>query len=248
MPTPDLTSSPTLDVVTWDDPIVDSLGHPARSTYVERFWLPILGPSTTWLIRRIDTALAATPDGASLDLEAVAGALGLGSGRGRHSPLIRAFHRCCQFGMARATPEAHLAVRRNLPPLTRRQIERLPAAVRDDHERWRELERDAGTLDPQRRRARHMAMGLVELGEDGPTVEQRLVRLSVHPAIAHEAATWARRIVDGRPGEHRTPTPAPAPTPTIRRAPAGPVLPRPAAPPPRRTPASIPSEWGDDAA
>lgn len=37
--------SPTIDVVPWDDPVIDALGHPPRSTYVERFWLSILGPT-----------------------------------------------------------------------------------------------------------------------------------------------------------------------------------------------------------
>lgn len=244
MPTPDLTSSPTLDIVAWEDPVVDSLGYPARSTYVERFWLPILGPSTTWLIRRIDSGLTASPSGFSLDLDATAGALGLGSGRGRHSPLIRAFHRSCQFGMARAASDAHLSVRRNLPPLTRRQIERLPAAVRDEHERWRDTERDAGTLDPQRRRARHMAMGLAELGEDVPTIEQRLFRLDVHPAVAHEAATWARRIVDDRPDREREAAPAAS----IRRPPMGSARPRPLAAAPKTAPPPVTPTWGDDAA
>ena len=30
----------------WPDPVIDELGHDPRSAYVERFWLPVLGPST----------------------------------------------------------------------------------------------------------------------------------------------------------------------------------------------------------
>ena len=36
-----------LHITPWPDPVIDSLGHEVRSTYVERFWLPILGPATT---------------------------------------------------------------------------------------------------------------------------------------------------------------------------------------------------------
>ena len=35
-----------LHIRRWHDPLIDELGHDARSRYVERFWLGILGPST----------------------------------------------------------------------------------------------------------------------------------------------------------------------------------------------------------
>ena len=31
----------------WPDPVIDELGHDPRSAYVETFWLPVLGPTTT---------------------------------------------------------------------------------------------------------------------------------------------------------------------------------------------------------
>ncbi|HEV7722783.1 MAG TPA: hypothetical protein VGO60_15935, partial [Iamia sp.] len=194
---PDL-SVPTLTVVPWRDPVIDALGYPPGSTYVERFWLAVLGPSTTWLVRHLDQRLAVEPDGATIELDATAAALGLGVGMGRHSPLVRALHRCCQFGVARAGPDAQLAVRRHLPPLTRHQVERLPPSIRARHQEWRATERDAGVLDPQQRRARHMALGLAELGEDVTTTAQRLIRFDVHPVVADDAAVWAHRLVRAR--------------------------------------------------
>jgi len=193
MPAPDL-SAPTITIGSWHDPVVDALGYPPRSTYVERFWLSILGPSSTWLLRHIDSRLEASPDGITLDLEATAGALGLGTGRGRHSPLVRSLHRCCQFGLARAGIDTHLVARRAVPPLTRHQVQRLPDAVRRAHDDWRDVERDAGTIDVQQRRARRIALALADLGEDVPTTEQRLHRYRIHPVVAREAAVWAHRI------------------------------------------------------
>lgn len=40
-------AEPTLVVIPWNDPVVDSIGHDARSTYVELFWLNVLGPTAT---------------------------------------------------------------------------------------------------------------------------------------------------------------------------------------------------------
>ncbi|MGH9299637.1 MAG: hypothetical protein ACRDZT_06945 [Acidimicrobiales bacterium] len=33
-----------LRVEAWPDPVVDEIGHDPRSSYVEIFWLPVLGP------------------------------------------------------------------------------------------------------------------------------------------------------------------------------------------------------------
>lgn len=197
MPAPDLTA-PTIGVVAWPDPVIDAMGFDPRSTYVERFWLPILGPSTTWLVRHLARRLEDEPDGITLTLEEAAAALGLGQALGRHGPLVRALHRACQFGAARAGSDGHLAVRRHLPPLTRHQISRLPDPIRAQHDEWRAAERDAVGLATQHKRARRIALALAELGEDVATTEQRLQRWRIHPVAAHEAAVWAARLVAAR--------------------------------------------------
>lgn len=210
MPAPDL-SAPTIPVVAWPDPVIDAMGFDPRSTYVERFWLTILGPSTTWLVRHLARRLEAEPDGFTLVLEDTAAALGLGQALGRHGPLVRALHRACQFGAARAGTDGELAVRRHLPPLTRHQIARLPAPIRDQHDQWRAAERDAVGLAGQHRRARRIALALADLGEDVPTTEQRLQRWRVHPVVAHDAAVWAARLTAARLAEGTVDLRAPAP-------------------------------------
>ena len=81
------------------DPIVEALGHDPRSEYVERFWLPVLGPSTTWLIRYLGARLDADPCGCTLDVGATA-ALGLGERSGRHGPFLRSMARAIDFDVA----------------------------------------------------------------------------------------------------------------------------------------------------
>ena len=49
---PTLTTD-TISIRPWPDPVIDALGHDPRSSYVETYWLGILGPSTTWLLRRL---------------------------------------------------------------------------------------------------------------------------------------------------------------------------------------------------
>ena len=65
-------------ITPWTDPVLDQLGHDARSTYVERFWLPILGPTTTLFLRRVAHELDDRPEGFDLPVLDTASALGLG--------------------------------------------------------------------------------------------------------------------------------------------------------------------------
>jgi hypothetical protein len=182
---------PTLTIRPWADDVIDQLGHDPRSDYVERFWLGVLGPSTTFLLRRIAAGFDARPEGFDLDLPATARALGLGARGGRQSPFLRAITRSCQFGLARRVGE-ELEVRRRVPPLTRAQVERLPDPLRDEHRRWQEAVLATPSHEERRRRARRLALSLLELGEDEQSAETQLHRWRYHPAMAHEAVTWAR--------------------------------------------------------
>ncbi len=190
-----------LPVRPWPDPVIDALGHDPRSAYVETFWLGILGPSTTWLLRRLAAALDASPAGFDLDLADTAAALGLGAKGGRHSPFMRALSRCCQFDLAIARPDGTLAVRRKVPPLNRRQVLRLPPSLVAAHQAWQEGELQTPAAEQQRRRARRLALSLLELGEDVDATERQLLRWKFHPGLCRESAAWAwdrhRRALTG---------------------------------------------------
>ena len=187
----DTPSVTILPVRPWPDSVIDALGHDPRSAYVERFWLGILGPSTTWLLRYMANRLDAAPEGFDLDLASTAQALGLGSKGGRHSPFMRALSRCCQFDVAEARSDGTLAVRRKLPPLTRRQVLRLSPELIAAHQAWQESELLTPAHEQQRRRSRRLALSLIELGEDAQATEEQLARWRFHPVLCREAAAWA---------------------------------------------------------
>jgi hypothetical protein len=190
----------SLLVVPWTDPVIDQIGYDPRTVYVERFWLGILGPSATWLVRHLVDRLDGEPEGYELDLDECATALGLGRRPGAAGVFPRTLARCCQFGAARFVTPTTLAVRRRMPPLTRRQVARLPAKLRDDHDRW--VDRPpADAADEMRERARQLALSLVELGEDGAGTERQLHRWRFHPALASEATAWALSRHAGHTGD-----------------------------------------------
>jgi hypothetical protein len=133
-----LMSSAELQVRPWADPVVDAKGHRADSPYVELFWLPILGPSATLLMRRLGLYLDMRPTGLSIDLFDLSAQLGLGRPESRHAALPRAIDRCVRFTMARRTGPNHLAVRRMLGPLPAQRVARLSPALQSIHSHFAE--------------------------------------------------------------------------------------------------------------
>lgn len=195
----------TINVRPWPDPVIDNLGHDPRSAYVEQYWLGILGPSATWLLRRLVAGLEQQPAGYVLELADVAVQIGLGHNGGRNSPFARTLARLVQFDAAQQHGLDGIAVRRKLPPLNRRQIERLPDSLRRAHDRWQQEQLDIPAVEHQRRRGRQLALSLLELGEDFEGAERQLLRWRFHPAMARESVNWAvehhRRATQGEASE-----------------------------------------------
>lgn len=142
------TESDTMQVVPWDDPIVDAKGFRIDDPYVEMFWLPVLGPTATWLLRRLVSGLASDPQGYSVDMGDLARGIGVVYTQGRHNPFGRALHRCVMFGAAQqiaAVPVRAIAVRRHLPTLPARHLARLPEQMHIAHADWLSARRDSVT-------------------------------------------------------------------------------------------------------
>jgi hypothetical protein len=181
-------------ILPWPDPVIDQLGHDPRSAYAERFWLGLIGPSTAWLLRRLVAGLDDEPAGYQVPVSELARSLGLGARRGTSAALERALWRAGRFDLVAiddSRPEHPVAkVRRRLPPLTRPQVLHLPKPLRQEHQQW--LESVPAGPDAMRRRARQLALSLMELGEDMDHAERQLLRWRYHPAVAHESAMWAR--------------------------------------------------------
>lgn len=135
--------SASLRVSTWDadtvlvEPWVPGAaggGHDPRSAYVELFWLPTLGPSTTLLLRYLARALEGSPSGFVMDTQEAARSLGIGHRDGPRSPIRRSLERAQAFGMCRPIRPGVLAARTRLPDLSPRQVSRLPRSLATRHE------------------------------------------------------------------------------------------------------------------
>jgi hypothetical protein len=193
-----------LRIVAWIDPVADPHGVPPGSRYVELYWLPVIGPSTAWLLRRLSYGLEMHPAGLTIDLVETARSLGLGERMGKNSPFRRALHRLCTFELARSQGPDALAIRTTVPPLPLRHVNRLPDSLQAGHRRWL-AEQRLPAPEQMRRRAQRLAVSLARSGSDRSEIEQQLNRWQFHPAVAFRAAGEAAGDEAVQPGSSSWP-------------------------------------------
>ena len=175
----------------WHDAVVDGVGYDLRSRYVERFWLSLLGPTSTCFLRYLADQFETTTDEFELDLISCSAAIGLGRGVGRTSAMSKTIGRCCSFKVARMVNRRTLEVRQRLAPLSTRQVKQLPDPLRDEHARWLHDHTDPATQAALTVQARRLALSLLRWGVNVEGTEQQLQRWRFPSAIAQAATTWA---------------------------------------------------------
>jgi hypothetical protein len=175
-------------VMPWHDPVVDRRGHDPRSVYVEQFWLGVLGPTATWLLRRLAAGFDHQPDGYVLDVAGAARSLGLSITKGTASPFNKAVTRCVMFGLVQRRSEAWL-VRRRVPLVSQRHLGRLPDDVRSQHTQWTTTTIHLDTLA----RAHALAAAMLAAGDDRGVLEPQLVAVGVPAPTAAEACELLRQ-------------------------------------------------------
>jgi hypothetical protein len=193
----------TLTIQPWPDAVLDTVGHDPRSRYAEQFWLPTLGPTALLLLRHLASKFDESPRGIELRVADTSRSLGLGERDGSSSPIIRSLARLETFDLACSDGGSTVAVRRNLPPANRRHLRRLPPSLQAEHAAWAEARLAEPPLADARRRARGLALALLEQEHDGDHVEHALASMGFHPAVSSDAVRWAsvRRAEAGGAGQ-----------------------------------------------
>ena len=120
---------------------VHRAGFPLDHPYLEQCWSPILGPSSVLLLRHT-AQLWRDADPAVIDSADLAQQIGLGKGRGTHSPLGHTLNRIVRFRFAQWTDPGVLDVYTEVRPLRERDLSRVPkwSASRHDELLGRHLD------------------------------------------------------------------------------------------------------------
>ncbi len=120
--------------VAFDAPGVDGLTFGPGSAYIENCVLPLIGPSSFLLYRRV--ALVVTRGGeAVIDVGQLSANLGLGTKTGPKSPIFKALARLELFGLGAWRQPDRYALRLAVAPLADRGARRLPEPARTIHYR-----------------------------------------------------------------------------------------------------------------
>ena len=179
-----------LRVRPWIDPKLRRRGHDPRSAYVERFWVPVLGPSAVWFLRLIAREFDELAQGEDLrlNLDSTARRLGLQHRGGRGSTFMRTVDRCAMFNLTSLTDDGVLLVRRQLPPLPSRLHDRIPQELRDEVGHWSRTDEQSEFSVGE---TRLIASCMLMLGHGLHESAERLVTLGFAPNAANEATAWA---------------------------------------------------------
>lgn len=108
-----------LEVVPLIDPVVEAHGFAPLHPYVEICYLPVLGPTSTLIYRRLGTLITEHEDGLTIDTADLASSMGIREELTRNAPLARSLGRLSMFGAAEWRGDAY-AVRRALGPVPER--------------------------------------------------------------------------------------------------------------------------------
>ncbi len=122
----------TLNPVPHPVPQVHRAGFPLEHPYVERCWTSVIGPSSVLLLRRV-SALWRQQAPVTVDLSELATSLGLGRGTARSSPIRHTLERVVRFKAAAWSGPGELDVFTEVPPLSPRQLARVPAWTARQH-------------------------------------------------------------------------------------------------------------------
>lgn len=111
--------------------------YPVGSGYVERYWLPVLGPSATWALRRLGplAASATALDPVRVRLGDLAAELGLGAATGSTARVEAALERLLRFHVAASPAPDALLVAPSVPPIRPGSLVRLPPHLQEAHPR-----------------------------------------------------------------------------------------------------------------
>lgn len=132
----DLCQTERLRIEALRDAVMETHGHHPGGSYARQFWLPLLGPSAFVGGIALVEGLQASPEGYELEIDSWGLTLGLSGRLQRQRKPARVLGRLARYGLAyfHADPTALYRVRLAWPPLTRRQLDRLPAFLVELHE------------------------------------------------------------------------------------------------------------------
>jgi hypothetical protein len=124
-----------LEIVPWGEPVPGE--HKPADPYIDWFWVPVLGPSATWLWKRLCWFAQGSEQ---VDETALASMVGLGHTGGARSTFRRTLDRMGFYEVARYDQDANrVEVKLTLPDVADRRLAKMPRELQQMHLQYRQL-------------------------------------------------------------------------------------------------------------
>ncbi len=169
----------------WTDPHFDRWGSEPRSSYVERFWLPVLGPSSIVLARNIATAFDSNNGSYRINSAVQAASVGLAPGQ-----LRRVIERLIGFGLAKYCDPNTVALRTAWPLIGSSAIRQLPKPLYQLHSDWILLTDTLDLASVQQRECWRLTIAEHGKGTSPVDLDAILRRLGCDQQLRIELVDW----------------------------------------------------------
>ena len=156
----------------------------ANDPYIDKFWLPILGPTAALLLHELMSKALIKNDPFHSTIGELSTCIGVGNREGNASPIAKNLKRLCDFGLISKYNELFY-VPTNIEQMPEDKLRKLSYTLQSDHKRWIYcLSEDA--LATQRQKASFLFASLTLKLTETHEILKALSRSGLHPSIIGE--------------------------------------------------------------
>lgn len=156
----------------------------ANDPYIDKFWLPILGPTATLLLHELMGKALVSPDAFTSSIRELSCIIGVGNREGSASPIAKNLKRLCDFGLISKYNDYYY-VPTNIEMMGEDKLRKLSYTLQSEHKKWIYcLNQD--TLATQRQKARFLFASLTLKSIGTNEIIRALSRSGLHPSIIGE--------------------------------------------------------------
>lgn len=152
--------------------------------YIEKFWLPILGPTATLLLNDLMTKALMNTEAFQSTIGELSMTTGVGNREGHSSPIVKNLKRLCDFGLISYYNEMYY-VPTNIEVMSSDKLRKLNYLLQSEHKVW--IDRlNENPLLAQRQKGRFLFATLTLKLSNNQQIQCALSRSGLHPSIIGE--------------------------------------------------------------
>lgn len=165
----------------------------AYDPYIEKFWLPNIGPTASVLLNQLSIQALICRQRFFSNTTQLSLKVGTGNRQGHNSPVNKQLKRLCQFGLITELKQNEFMVPRTISSINNLVLYRLTRDMQEQHAIW--MDRlSISHVSTQKRRMKALVSHLEIMGVSDLEIQNALYVSGLHPSIIGEAiASFAKK-------------------------------------------------------